>query len=113
MTVIKEFEINGLPAKIIKHDSLGHLCGYIGLPKTHKSYGVDDYRCEVDVHGGWTYSYDHAPTFKPDGFWWLGFDCAHAGDIVPAAGIAVCAGDTYKDEAFVEAELRKAAISFA
>ena len=32
------------------------------------------------IHGGLTYGANHAPSFEPDGYWWLGFDCNHSGD---------------------------------
>jgi len=35
------------------------------------------------VHGGVTYDGDHVPDHKPDGRWWFGFDCGHAGDYAP------------------------------
>ena len=35
------------------------------------------------VHGGITYTKDRAPYQEPDGNWWFGFDCAHAGDLCP------------------------------
>jgi hypothetical protein len=36
-----------------------------------------------EVHGGITWSSDHPGGEKPDGRWWFGFDCAHAGDLQP------------------------------
>lgn len=35
------------------------------------------------VHGGVNYADDHVPHRKPDGRWWFGFDCGHAGDYLP------------------------------
>ena len=35
------------------------------------------------VHGGVTYAEDHCPLDEPDGQWWIGFDCNHAGDYAP------------------------------
>jgi hypothetical protein len=35
------------------------------------------------VHGGVNYSEDHVPGLTPDGRWWFGFDCGHAGDYMP------------------------------
>lgn len=109
MALVKEFMIGDFRAVIVKHDSLGHLCGYIGLPEGHGLHGLD---CDHDgipgdVHGGWTYAEGHAPYEKPDGRWYLGFDCAHAGDLVPGTGAYT--GDVYRDESFVENELRQAA----
>jgi hypothetical protein len=43
--------------------------------------------CEIsmalEVHGGISYADDHAPFEPPDGRWWFGFDCGHAGDYLP------------------------------
>lgn len=54
----------------------GHLCGYIYIPKSHPLYGknCDDLNC----WGGITFSDCYGD------FWKIGFDCAHAGDIVPS-----------------------------
>jgi hypothetical protein len=38
----------------------------------------------VSVHGGLTWVENHLPTMETDGYWWIGFDTAHAGDLVPA-----------------------------
>lgn len=50
---------------------------------------------------------------EDDDVWWLGFDCAHSGDHCPKfAGIlprSLTSGETYKDQAYVEAECRKLA----
>jgi hypothetical protein len=39
------------------------------------------------VHGGLGYAEDHVPDpnriVPPDGRWWFGFDCGHAGDYMP------------------------------
>jgi hypothetical protein len=35
------------------------------------------------VHGGVSYADDHVPDHEPDGRWWFGFDCGHAGDFLP------------------------------
>lgn len=107
MPVLKEFIIDGCRALIVKHPSMGHLCGYVGLPAGHPLHGkgYDEDGVPDEVHGGWTYAADHAPFEKPDGYWYFGFDCAHAGDLVP--GISYRASDdVYRDEAFVERQLR-------
>lgn len=37
----------------------------------------------LHVHGGCNYAEDHIPHSEPDGHWWFGFDCMHAGDLMP------------------------------
>jgi hypothetical protein len=41
----------------------------------------------LHVHGGCNYAEDHVPdahkVAEPDGWWWFGFDCMHAGDLMP------------------------------
>ena len=86
-----EFEHAGLKCLILRHDELGHLCGYVGVLKGHPCYGKDsehmpyDDLFPVEVHGGLTFSRvgNDGDTW-PKGFWWLGFDCAHAWDVVPS-----------------------------
>ena len=47
------------------------------------------------VHGSITYSGDRCPLEDPDGKWWIGFDCSHAGDIIPEIGYN-CPGNIYR-----------------
>lgn len=93
-------------ACLVKRNHHGAWCGYVGLPPQHPFYekgysevyelspkwGEDGY---LDIHGGLTYSNHcaegpeessicHVPDpGEPDDVWWLGFDCAHSGDLVP------------------------------
>ena len=43
--------------------------------------------CEISialqVHGGCNFAESSPPGREPDGRWWFGFDCGHAGDFVP------------------------------
>ena len=55
------------------------------------------------VHGGITYCADREPKQEPDGNWWLGFDCAHSGDLSPGLGFSF-SGDIYRDIEYVKAE---------
>ena len=87
-------EATGLPCLIVR-GPVGALCGYVGLPPGHRYFGVDYDNAEADVHGGLTFaggcqhtSEDkgvcHKPAVgEPDNVWWLGFDCAHCGDLTP------------------------------
>lgn len=119
----------GLAYRIIRHPRMGHLCGYVRLPKGHpwlkeakrgrygmKGWGINQrygfiphgYDAHVlryiAVHSGLTWS-GHLPTRRGEKGYWLGFDCAHYDDFVPAMGDMECMKDaTYRDMAYVRAE---------
>ncbi len=84
-----EFEHAGLKCLILRHHELEHLCGYVAVPKGYLCYGKHyDYMpyddlLPVEVHGGLTFSREGDGDTWPKGYWWLGFDCAHWGDLVP------------------------------
>ncbi len=91
-----EFEHEGFTCLLVRGGS--SWCGYVGVAPGHpwhgKNYdevqapnedGEPDY---VNVHGGLTYSAEcggsvcHVPKpGEPEHLWWLGFDCAHSGDL--------------------------------
>lgn len=76
-----DFQHKGLPCRIIRANPMGHLCGYVQIPETHPGYGAhydDPIWTEVSAHGGLTFSGRHE-----DGGFWIGFDCAHSGDLSP------------------------------
>ncbi len=84
-----EFEYDGFPC-VIHRNTMGSLCGYVGLSRGHRYWKVDYRQIEdsIDVHGGLTFSdegqiYDELPEGKYDDTWWFGFDCAHYSDIMP------------------------------
>ena len=75
----------------IKRGPAGAWCGYVGVPEGHSAYGKSYDEVDVEVHGGLTYANPckgaicHVPAEgMPDKVWWLGFDTAHFGDLVPA-----------------------------
>ncbi|MEO1658280.1 MAG: hypothetical protein AAFR65_11195 [Pseudomonadota bacterium] len=113
----EEFEASGFTCKIIVHTTLGHLCGYVRLPADHPMWGKDYDDVTADVHGGLTYARDHAPLDESDGGWWLGFDCAHYGDLVPSvveqAGLPPRDHETLRDNRFVRCELKRLAQQLA
>lgn len=89
-------EATGLPCLIVRGPS-GALCGYVGVSKGHPAHGKGYDDVEADVHGGLTFADScghgddpaqgicHIPgPGEPDDVWWLGFDCAHYGDLSPA-----------------------------
>lgn len=79
----------GLALMVVRSNSTGALCGYVGLPPGHPQHGKGD--VSVEVHGGLTYADEcaghicHVPEpGEPDDIWWLGFDCGHCFDMMPA-----------------------------
>lgn len=121
----------------------GALCGYIGVLPPHpwhgKDYGgcalpepCDDYWCDhsvssrVSVHGGLTFASAcqhgedesrgvcHVPlNGRSDSVWWLGFDCAHYGDVTPQTDAAYPRsrdyGAAYRTVSYVVDEVRSLA----
>ncbi|MDP1712918.1 MAG: hypothetical protein Q8K86_10740 [Candidatus Nanopelagicaceae bacterium] len=70
----------GLPAYIQRVEKLGHLCGYVLIPRGHPWFEKEYDAIHADVHGGLTYSRQETATEE----WWIGFDCGHAGDFTPS-----------------------------
>lgn len=96
-------------------------------PRTADDHGAIDLFCQVlsgklpeeelqitlamRVHGGLTYAGGKLPTAdEPDGNWWFGFDCAHAGDLAPGLlEYGRYDGDIYRDQQYVVAECQSLA----
>lgn len=91
-----EFEAHGFKCLIKRNnlrpqrnpkDWLGHLCGYVAIPSTHPYYekkegwNEDNGIGNLDVHGGVTFT--GVLEREKDGIWYIGFDCAHGGDLIP------------------------------
>lgn len=99
-------DATGYPCQVIRHYSMGHLCGYVAVPPGHPLHGVnheDDQAGNLSAHLGVNYSEPcmeygatetdgrpeelmvcHVPEpGEPDDVWWFGFDCGHAWDIQP------------------------------
>lgn len=96
----EEFEHAGYKCLILRHDEMGHLCGYVGVPKGHLCYGKSRHYMpyedllSVSVHGGLTYSEEGDGIYWALGYWWFGFDCAHAWDQVPLFNCWAAGGDS-------------------
>ena len=102
----------GYKCRIKRNEITGTLCGYVGIPKEHRLWGLeyaDDsqvkflLRLDLDkiseeVHGGLTYSGEE----DADGYWYLGFDTAHADDFSPAI-VEMLLGQGRKDIGFFKA----------
>lgn len=120
-------EATGLPCLIVRSGT-GALCGYVGLPPQHPWHGASYQNLGAHVHGGLTFSGPCDPAEAPetgichvplpgesDDVWWLGFDCGHVFDRMPAfeqfPGFAGCFGreSTYRDFAYIRAEVTRLA----
>lgn len=99
------------------HNTSGYRCGYIRVPKGHPWHGQDYDAFACDVHGGLTFAEPDKACEKggKDDAWWVGFDCAHAGDLqdpdLPAkhreSEMRYRHGGTIKTQVFVEAQCRE------
>jgi len=56
------------------------LCAYVGAPINHPLAGHDYTDLPIGCHGGFTFSARGDDGSHPKGFWWYGWDYAHAGD---------------------------------
>lgn len=56
----------------------GHFCGYVAIPMEHPYAMEDEIFHQGNVHGGITFSEGN------DEDWVIGFDCAHASDVIPS-----------------------------
>lgn len=114
-----DFAHVGYACLLLRNDSLGQWCGYVGIDKQHPYYGKGYDDCDVDVHGGLTYAEKcdgqricHIPASgMPDDVWWLGFDCGHFGDLSPGmlallrdAGIPNLIPETYRTFDYVKSQ---------
>ena len=101
-------EDTGYKCFIQRHPELKHLCGYVELPKEHKLYGIFSEEEDFEVHGGVTYTGKREfeqPNYIAD--YVLGFDCGHAGDLVP--GVKIFHEEVYRDIEYVTNECKNLA----
>lgn len=117
---------------MVQRGPLGSWCGYVGVPPGHPWFGnggscllghEDCYEHEPDVHGGVTFAAlckpgalecQHEVCHDPDlgaerEPWWVGFDCAHSGDLSPAVvarrSWSALGDEVYRDLAYARAEV--------
>lgn len=92
----------GYACAIIRHPKLGHLLGYVGLPKGHTLYDKSTEQLDlfVSVHGGVSYANDG----EDNDLYWIGFDCGHAGDDQPGYSL-FSPNDVYRTISYVRKEV--------
>ncbi len=113
-------------ACLIVRNSIGALCGYVGVDRGHPLHGRGYEQVGFfDVHGGLTFADGCSPcpddpelgichvseSGEPDNLWWFGFDCSHCYDVTPGmivmlAGLRNPDNDrrNYKTVEYVKAE---------
>lgn len=120
-----------VPCLVVRNNS-GSLCGYIGVRSGHPWFEKDYDALRLNdgdypsAHGGLTYAasgwadketegrgiYAEVDGEKPESVWWIGFDCAHLGDVSPRHEGEKHYSDiscTYKRFRFVELEVEELA----
>lgn len=114
-----EWEENGYPCLALRNPSWGVWCGYVAVPSGHPWHGKGCDDVPAEVHGRLTYAdscmEDVRPLRErvchagPEGVWWLGFDCAHCWDVIPAFGLGpawVSESMSYKPLPYVLDQIR-------
>lgn len=118
----EEFKHAGLPCLLLRN-KFGAWCGYVAVRAAHPYYGRDtsgEGVTDLEVHGGVTFAGHcrgeicHQPEpGEPDDVWWLGFDCAHAGDVLPGLPINTFSDAVYRDINYAREETKQLAEQLA
>ena len=120
-------EHTGMDCLAVRHHSGHNWCGYVGVPPEHPDHGKDYDSVDVEVHGGLTFADScqhredglgicHVPEDgRPDNVWWLGFDCAHSGDLCPGHSkhFPAWPGDRYRTLKYVQRECKDLALQLS
>jgi hypothetical protein len=129
-----EDQETGLPCLAVRNPTMGHWCGYVGVSEGHPFFNIEYNTgdpapdCVLEIHGGIAFSdfcqeWHEEPRIchepepgEPDRVWWLGFDCAHHGDMSPGsasvlkrAGFSGFTDESYKSLEYVKGECRSLA----
>jgi len=95
------------PRHELDHDSINLFCAAFSDADINKEIAID---LALRVHGGITWADNHVPMNKPDGLWWFGFDCAHAGDLCPSMEEHTqFPGNVYRNQSYVVSEVQSLA----
>jgi hypothetical protein len=109
--LLRDFEQDGVRCLVV--DGGIGLCAYVGVPEGHPIAGKecdDEALRDLEVHGGLTFAGEGDGKYRPTGWYWYGWDDAHAGDYLSWAPRLGGRRWTVDD---VEAEVREAARVFA
>lgn len=65
---------------LVKSVRGSHFCVYLGVPSAHPAAGLPYDDVSINCHGGLTFAGEGDGKFMPKGYYWYGYDYAHAGD---------------------------------
>ncbi len=92
---------------LLRSSATGAWHGYVGLPEHHPWMGCAPHYPDVKVHGGLTHPGGYELRSERNAIWcaswWIGFDCAHAEDRIPADHPGR-PGGTYRTMSFAKNE---------
>lgn len=90
-------EATGYPCVAVRHPSMGHWCGYVGVPDGHPLHGKGYDEAHGDEIEEWTFGGKEPGGGERDdrASQWFGFDFAHCYDLVP--GMAAFRGEKEHD----------------
>lgn len=125
-----QWEQKGLLCLALRDMKLGMWRGFVALPNTHKYHGKtlenileEELFEHLDVHGGISVAGKLPAKYKElnRGNWWMGFECALGGDLLPLAKLdpndplqaSVMEQQIYKDIHFVRREVNHLARQLA
>lgn len=77
----RRWTYRGIACHVLRYErGSGHWCGYVQIPDDHpwRHFSAPETE-DLDVHGGLTGGGGHGEENES----WIGFDCAHAGDLNP------------------------------
>lgn len=93
-----------------RNPSLGNWCGYVEVKSNNPFFNSSLAEEKLEVHGGVTFTGEFSNSNHPGlssyllKISWIGFDCAHSGDLVPSL---LDFGDTYRTLDYVMKECHR------
>lgn len=102
-------EETGYQCAIVRSSHPGILCGYVMLTKNHVFHHLklDEFDEYIICHGSITYDGTDINGMEER---WIGFDCGHAGDLMPAYDHTH--QNTYRNFEYVENQCKRLAKQF-
>lgn len=78
MKIEKDWTTEAGLRAVVLATSMGHRCGYVGVPDGHQYFGKSYNEVDMNVHGALTFSSEEIGKYPVESdLHWFGFDCAH------------------------------------